>query len=275
MDRLVQVVKYGGSILADGEKRPPSLDDLLCQPKNYMREERDIRRVARETLRAWRENSKEQSQLGKPYELWASHGVKQYGHSVVDAIKVIPEVRVYCKFFSDRVVEIFKSEGLPVEQIDLAYTCKWNSKLRFFDVKELLRRGRKVIESGGIPISWGTVVDSIPQGYEIMSGDDHFMYTALLLGARDGIMYLDVPVCDKNPKKYSDAKPLERIKSAEDLLIIVDEVDKTGGLIGKIGKMEMPAIAGTKCQIVDATREGNVYHSLKGNLVGSLVKPVV
>lgn len=276
MRRLVQVVKYGGSILAYSEKEPAELEDLMKSPETYMRDESEIRRIARETLYAWQIHSKEKEwEMREQYELWMSHGVKQYGHSVVGKIGIVPEVRKYCRFFSDMVVEIFRKEGLPVEQIDPAETVKWNERLKLFEVEELLRRGKKVIESGRIPISWGTVVDKIPSGYAIMSGDDFVTHVALLRRAEEADMYLDVPVCDKNPKRYRDARPLKVLRSAENLAITVDERDKTGGLIGKIKKMELPAMSGTRCQIVNATKRGNVYFSLMGEHVGTLIKPEI
>jgi len=270
MDRLVQTVKFGGSMLAYSDRKPSIIDDLIGFPETYVRPKDELGRYAKETFEAWNDRSGELE-----YELWLFHGVKQYGHDVVSALGIVPEVRKYCKFLSDIIVEICRREGLPIEQIDLAETCKWNEKLKIFEVEEFLRQGRKVVESGGIPISYGTVVVKIPSGYAIMSGDDALLYTGLIRRANEAVMYLDVPVCDKDPKVHLDAKPLDILRSCKDLSTIVSERDKTGGLLGKIEKTRILAMSGTKCQLVDATKKGNIYHSLMGEVVGTLVEPEI
>lgn len=270
MNRLIQTVKFGGSMLTYSEKKPTDINYLMDYPKKYIRPDDEIRRYARETLKAWNERSSKIQ-----YELWLFHGVRQYGHDVVNAIGKVPEVRRYCKFMSDIIVNIFQNEGLPVEQIDLADISIWDKKLKIYEVEEFLKRGRNVIKNGKIPISWGTIVDKIPGGYAIISGDDALLYTGLIRRADEAVMYIDVPVCDRNPKNNKDAKPLDVIKSYKDLSITVNERDKTGGLIGKIKKLGLLAISGTMCQIVDATKERNIYNSLMGNVIGTLIKPEI
>lgn len=265
MSKLVQVAKFGGSVLTYSDREPaPSLDHLLNFPELYIREEKELRRQARETYRAWNE-------VGGNLILF--FGVKQYGHRAVDFLGIDPSVRKYCEYLAKNVAENFRKEGVPLELVDFADTCEWDDRLKIFRVERLIKREQKIIEGKGIPVSWGTVIDSMPSGYHIMSGDDGVMYAALKLKAQVALMFLDVPVCDKDPKRHPDAKPLDVIRSYRDLNITVSEHDKTGGLIGKIKKLELPAKAGTKCQIVDATKEGNIYRSFKGEVVGTLIQP--
>ncbi len=269
MEKLVQVIKFGGSSLAYGEVKPQSIENLMDSPELYVRNTSELRRYAKELSDAWNYLSK-----NRDYSLVISHGVKQYGHDAVGFIGIVPEVRKYCKFFSDMIVENFREEGLPIEQIDAAKTCKWNGKLKIFEVSRYIRDVRKTLDSGAIPVSWGTVVDSVPTGYDIISGDDCVLYPGLLLRADEAIMYMDVSVCDKNPKIHRNARKLEVVKSCKDLNIDIDKRDKTEGLIGKIKKLELLGMSGTRCQIVDATKEGNIYNSLVGKHVGTLIEPI-
>lgn len=269
MEKFIQVVKFGGSSLAYSEKKPQTIKDLIESPELYIRDDKEIRGYAKELF-----NARDVLSRDKEYNLVLSHGVKQYGHDVVDFIGTIPEVRRYCKFFSDIIVENFRKEGLPVEQLDVAKACKWNRKLKIFEVDEYIKNIKKLLDSGAIPFSWGTVVDSIPDAYDIMSGDDCVLYSGLILRASEAIMYMDIPVCNKNPKIHKDARKIQVLKSHKDLEIDIDKRDKTEGLVGKIKKLEILAMSGTKCQIVDATKEGNVYNSFVGKHVGTLIKPI-
>ena len=257
------VVKFGGSSITS-EKKPKNLEDLLHKSEDFIRYD-EIKRYAKEVSMALKK---------RKMNLFVFHGVKQYGHIAVDYLGVSPKVRKYCKFLSNIFVEIFR-KFLPIEQVDLSKYCRWNEKLKIFEMWDYFRKVQEIFKSGGIPVSFGTVVDKIPSGYAIISGDDAFLYTGLMMKAKEGIMYTDVPVCDKNPKKYKDAKPLKILYSHKDLTIDVESFDKTGGLIGKIKKLEILAISGTKCQIVNALKAKNVYKSLIGKNVGTIVSPKI
>jgi isopentenyl phosphate kinase len=255
------VIKFGGSSLTFN-KKPKDVHELIDTPENFIRFE-DIKRYAKEVLLA---------NMKRKMELFIFHGVNQYGHFVVEVLGITSKVRKYCKFLSDIFVEIFR-RYLPVEQVDLAKFCRWNEKLKIFEFLDYLRKISRIAENGGIPVSFGTVVNKIPKGYAIISGDDAFLYTGLMLKAKEGIMYVDVPICHKNPKKWKNAKLVKILDSHENIEIDVENYDKTGGLIGKIKKLEILALNGVKCQIVDAFKEGNVYKSLIGKNVGTLIKP--
>jgi len=255
------VTKFGGSSITF-EKKTKSIEELIIYSEKFVRF-KDIERYAKEASLAF---------MKRKIELFIFHGVRQYGHIAVDVFGVSPKARKYCKFLSDIFVEIFR-RYLPIEQVDLANLCKWNEKLKIFEFTDYLEKIVQISESGGIPISFGTIVNKIPKGYAIISGDDVFLYTGLMLKVKEGVMYIDVPVCDKNPKKYKDARPLKVLNSYKNINIDVESFDKTGGLIGKLKKVEILALNGVKCQIVNAIKKGNVYKSLLGKNVGTLIQP--
>jgi len=255
------VVKFGGSSITF-EKKPKNVEELIERSENFIRYE-EIRRYAEEVSMAFKK---------RKMKLFIFHGVKQYGHIAVDYLGISPKVRRYCKFLSDIFVEIFR-KFLPVEQVDLSKHCQWNEKLKIFEMWDYLRKARDIMKSGGIPVSFGTVVNKIPKGYAIISGDDAFLYAGLMMRVQEGIMYTDVSVCNKNPKKYENAKPLKFITSHEELIADVEAFDKTGGLIGKIKKLKILAMNGVRCQIVNAMKKSNIYKSLVGKSVGTVIKP--
>ncbi|MCC5994355.1 MAG: hypothetical protein LM587_02080 [Candidatus Aenigmarchaeota archaeon] len=255
------VTKFGGSSLTF-EKRPKVIEELIEKPEKFVRF-KEIERYAKEISKALAK---------RKMRLFIFHGVKQYGHIAVEVFGISPKVRKYCEFLSDIFVEIFR-KYLPVEQVDLAKFCKWNEKLKIFEFMDYLREIKRISETGCIPVSFGTVVDKTPKGYAIISGDDALLYTGLMLKVKEAIMYVDVPICNKNPKKYKNAKPVKVLHSYEEISIDVEDFDKTGGLIGKLKKLEILALNGSKCQIVNALKKGNVYKSLLGKKVGTLIIP--
>jgi len=263
--QAVKVVKYGGSLFTHKELKPPCLGDILDRPEIYVNVEA-IRRAAEETLSAIEFFEK----TGQPTSLWLGHGVGQYGHDAVGFLGVTPEVRRYCGFLNRRVVKIFRDVGVPVETVDLAETCWWDG-MRFF-IEAFVREGRGVLERGKVPITFGTVVDA-PRGYKIISTDDFVVLTAETLRADQALMFTDVEVCDKDPKKFDDAKPLRVVRSHLDISASVDERDKTGSIIEKIRKMESIARKGIECRIIDGQLEWNIFRALIGEKVGALIKP--
>ena len=267
--RQVHALKLGGSILTYPDKKPDNLDELTDLPQLFMRSRDEIKRYGQEIAEAQETNSSKDG-----YELWISHGVKQWGHDAVGFLGVVPEVSKYCAHFNKLIVEILEETGLALEPIDPALTCSWNQDLKTFEVTDMLKKGRNAFRKGRIPVSWGTVVPQLPAGHAIMSGDDTLLYTGLLRRADEGIMFLDVPVSDKDPKSHpGDSKPIKLLRSHRELSATVDRRDKTGGLIGKIAKMELLALSGTRCQIVDATPPGNIRKALTGETIGTVIQP--
>ncbi len=255
------IVKFGGSSITF-DKKPKYIEELIENPTKFIRYD-EINRYAKEVNMAITK---------RKIQLLIFHGTNQYGHTAVDFLGISPKVRKYCKFLSDNFVEIFR-KFLPVEQLDLAKSCKWNEKLKIFEIWDYLKKAREVVNSGGIPISFGTIVNKIPKGYAIISGDDAFLYAGLMMKAKEGIMYMDAQVCNKNPKRYKNVIPLRIIRSHINLRTKVKNSDKTGGIIGKIKKLEILALNGMNCSIVDALKKWNVYKSLIGKRVGTLIKP--
>jgi len=262
---LVKVLKYGGSLFTNKGLKPPNLKDILDRHEAYVRTD-VIRRAAAETVRALREFEKK----GKSLTIWIGHGVGPYGHYAVEVLGVTPEVRYYCRFLNEIVINIFKEEGLSTETVDLAETSNWDGKQ--FLVKDFLRKGKEVIKRGHIPITFGTIVNS-PMGFKIISTDDFVVLTANKIKADQALMWTDVDVCDKDPKKFNDAKPVNLIRSHLDIQTTMEEADKTGSVREKIRKMELIAEE-IECRIINGMKEGNIYRALIGENIGTLIKPM-
>ncbi len=262
--KLIKVVKYGGSLFTKKGLKPPSLSDILARYTAYVRLD-VIRRAAVETINALREYEKR----GISLDIWIGHGVGPYGHYAVEILGVTPKVRHYCRFLNDLVTEIFKEEGIPAETVDLAETCSWDGNQ--FLINDFLRKGKDIIKRGHVPISYGTIVDS-PNEFKIISTDDFVVLAADSLKADQALMWTDVDVCDKDPKRFKDAKPVRIIRSHRDIQTTMEETDKTGSIREKIRKMGLIA-NGIECRIINGMVDGNIYRALIGENIGTLIKP--
>jgi len=262
--KLIKVVKYGGSLFTKKGLKPPKLIDILDSYEVYVRLD-VIRRAAVETINALRECEKR----GILLDIWIGHGVGPYGHYAVEVLGVTPEVRHYCKFLNELVKDVFKEEGIPAETVDLAETCNWDGN-RFL-INDFLKKGNDVIKRGNVPITFGTIVGS-PNGFKIISTDDFVVLAADSLKADQALMWTDVDLCDKDPKRFNDAKPVRTIRSHLDIQTTIEETDKTGSIREKIRKMGLIA-NGIECRIINGMVDYNIYRALIGENIGTLIKP--
>jgi len=254
------VVKFGGSLFTDKDTTPLSVKELMENAEKYIRYD-NMKRVALETVdavRAHRDIS----------FLWLIHGVGPFGHFLIqdnrwEEVGSISMVHQYCEFFNGSVVEQFTEAGLPVAPIHPFKTCvATDSK---FDMTKLYEDGIEIIENKRVPFTYGDIVPAQDGDYKVLSGDDIAVYLAEKWKASI-LMVTDVDVSDKDPKKFDDAKIIKEI-SRDEVIKLRDEkrIDVSGGIYGKIRRLQEAAKKGIFCQIINGTKEGNVYEALMGN----------
>jgi len=254
------VIKFGGSLFTDKDTTPLSVRDLMENADKYIKYQ-NMTRAAKEVsdaARAHRDIS----------FLWLIHGVGPFGHFLVQderwkEVGSIRKVHEYCEFFDSFVVRHFIENDLPVSPIHPIKTCvATDSK---FDMTELYKQGLEIIQNKRIPFTHGDIVPTQDGGFKVLSGDDIAVYLGEKWKASI-LMVTDVDVSDKDPKKFGDAKIIKEI-SRDEIIKLKDEkrIDVSGGIYGKIRKLQEAAKKGIFCQIINGTKDGNLYEALMGN----------
>lgn len=145
----------------------------------------------------------------------------------------------------------------------------------FFD-KTLTR----LLDLKCVPILFGDGVLDIQKGFTILSGDQLTAVIAERFGADKIILGVDVDgLFTADPKDYPAAQPIPRITQQELKPLIhniggAHATDVTGGMWGKISELMQAIEAGIPAIIVNASKDGHIYKTLKGEVVGTLIEKV-
>jgi len=190
----------------------------------------------------------------KDFDLVLIHGAGALGHSLAHQYDLKNGVGKDAKkwqgaFLSRRanqrldlaIADIFVSEGLPVVAVHTASVITQNDKkIAHFDTEAV----KKALKSKCIPLLYGDMVFDAKLGMSICSGDAIAPYLALELGARKIFFASDiVGVLTKDPYVHADAKLVETVSlgRVQGNMVVSEShnVDVTGGLSGKMKKLEM------------------------------------
>lgn len=253
------MIKFGGSLITDKDTAPQSPRELMENADKYINYE-NLNRIVEETTRAMKKH-------GYIDFLWMVHGVGPFGHFLVQnnrwqELGTIEVVHNYCAYLNNIVCHHFMEGGLHVSPVHPFETCvATDSK---FDLTGLLREGNELFENHISPITYGDIVRSY-KTYKVLSGDDICVFLAKQWKANI-IMVTDIDVCDADPKKFPDTKPIKEISKDEVLKFVMgDRIDVTGGIGEKIRKLQEAAKQGIFCQIINGTKKENIYEALMGN----------
>jgi isopentenyl phosphate kinase len=246
---LVKVLKIGGSILTDKNRR------LFARSE-------EINRVAEEVA---------------PYadNLVLIHGAGSFGHVQAEEYelreKFNPEgLRVTHSSVVELnrlVVEALARSGAnPMPIHPFSCVTLRDGRIESFSLEPIER----MIEEGLLPVLHGDVAMDITRRAGIVSGDDLVPYLARSLGAeivaegtdKDGVLV--------------DGKPLERISgddwpAVEKFLVGSSTTDVTGGMREKVLKLLELADAGINSLIFNASKRGYISRVLNGDVLGTKV----
>ena len=257
------ILKLGGSLLTNKEKK-------------FSINKRVLRRIVSEI-----------KESGK--NLVIIHGGGAFGHPLAreyklnrgytskSQIKGIALTRKAMQDFNNIVVGEFISQGVNAISLQTsAIAICENRRIKSFNHEMI----KKFLELGVTPILYGDVVLDDRLKFCILSGDQIVSYLAKILKPERIVLAIDVDgVFDKNPKKYKDAKLIDRItsttfkelKSKCDFESYADDV--TGGIESKIRELINLAELGYSSVIINAKRRGRLKKALLGHeVVGTRIE---
>ncbi len=264
-------LKIGGSIATykDVKNFPLDYREIKEKALNYIKVE-NLERIGKEEILP----------VLDKISIFLGLGVGPFGHYLVENIEKIKNEEVihksvsyYCKI----ATEILRKVGLPVvysEKFSPRRTCYYqNNEPNVTKLKEWVK---KEIEKEKIPVFHG---DMIPDKNKlsVLSADRCLPKLAIELGAKRIVAATDIDgLYDKDPKKNSDAKLIEKIKVGEKIKVkeSKDKGDVTGRLPKKVEEFKKAVEFGIEGRIVNGLVKGRIKNALLGkNCVCTSILP--
>ena len=266
------ILKLGGSIITNKDSKEP-----LC---NY------------DTLKRLTNEIKE-ALINMPNEkLIVVHGAGSFGHTFAKKYDIGAN-------FKDENDFKNKREGFVI-------TNNWTKKLNNYVCDALINsdipaigvqpssvfitKNKRIIQSnidliekyldlGLVPVLYGDVVLDINKNINlvVISGDQIINYLAQELRPNKVVLGTDVDgVYNKNPKTNSDARLITSVSSLNDLdsqESTTNNIDVTGGMVGKIKELLSLAELGINSQIINANKPYLMKLALLGDeTIGTIIK---
>ena len=268
------LIKLGGSVITKKytEDFPVNIEEIKLNVKKFVNIE-TLKRLIKEIKNAKYELN---------FDLVLVNGAGPFGHFLVDQMvnkgnKKITPITIHesVKILNLLLVSEFKKEGLELCPIEPFVWCRFkNGK---FETEKLFEEAIKCVKTGFIPSTYGDIVKSDEKtelgNYKIISGDDLIVEIANRWKPNKIILVSDVDgVFDKNPRIHEDAKLLKVIRSTDvnNLDFNYNSVDVTGAMGSKIKKI-FKIKCDAECRIINGLKQGNLYRSIIGDDVGTLV----
>ncbi|HEX8973992.1 MAG TPA: isopentenyl phosphate kinase [Patescibacteria group bacterium] len=165
------------------------------------------------------------------------------------------------------ICEIFNTKGLPVAPVHTASVIiQKNALISKFETGMI----KEALEKNLIPVMYGDMVFDTKLGMSVCSGDAIAPFLAKKFGARKIFFASDIAgVFTNDPHFHKDASLIEEISLQEITsnakLSGSHNVDVTGGLWGKIKKMESLKKTNVEfVEIFNGLEEGNYLKALTG-----------
>ena len=168
------------------------------------------------------------------------------------------------------IVEALLEEGLP------AFSMAPSSLLvtRSGRIQHIYRDPlEQAFKLGFMPVLYGDVVFDYNMGFTVLSGDQILSKLATELGAERIIVGVDVDGLYTADPKINPEAQLITCLTPNELVNLIDKiggsksVDVTGGMMGKIRELIVPAMNGVNILIVNALKPNYIYSALRGEEV--------
>ncbi|MCL2686957.1 MAG: isopentenyl phosphate kinase [Methanobrevibacter sp.] len=226
------------------------------------------------------------------------HGAGSYGHPPAKKYKIgepfteeeYPKKRIgfsktqnSVKKLNTIICDALINEGIPCVSMQASsFITTKNKRINSFNL-ELLE---KYLKKGFIPVFYGDVVLDSKLKVAVLSGDQILQYIAKNINinkftsskkinaSKKVILGTDVEgVFTKNPKKYKDAKHIEKLSSLEEIeeFDSTTNIDVTGGMIGKIKELLELAELGIESKIINANEHGAIFNALNNKEVKATI----
>ncbi len=211
------------------------------------------------------------------------HGGGSYGHPLASKFKLhmglkdanallgVSETIDAMRELSLLISQNLRENGVPVAPIQpSSIAINKSSKIHYFNMETIV----KFLDLNMTPLLWGDVVYDLNQGVSILSGDELVSYIAIKLNAKMVVYGSDVDGIYREPRNKKGLIRLVNDRNLQEVLnhiIDTQGVDVTGGMRRKIEEILKVYEQGIPIYLVNATKNGYVYRTVKsGEVLGTL-----
>lgn len=249
------ILKIGGSLITKKGANKATLSKT------------SLKRIAKEIGEAYKE-------IKNDYSLFIVHGAGSFGHVIVKKTGIHEGIRTEQNLIDmaetqrlQNLLDCYVTEELIKNRIP-AFPFQASSNIIMENgIKSMdLNAIRGLLDSGIVPVSFGTPNFNTKQVCSILSGDDIVPYIASKFNTVKIIYATDVDgVFDSDPHKDKNARLVEEIKSLKDLNVTgSSNTDITGGMLGKVSKI-FSINKKLECFIINGNKKENIKNVLKGS----------
>ncbi len=267
------ILKIGGSILTKKDSVEPEVD--------YD----NLNRIAREIGESLKpENITEDLHDG----LILIHGAGSFGHPPAEKYKIndpitdedypykklgFAEIQNQVKKLNSIICDVLIEHNVPVVSIPPSAFVTTNDKRVYnFNLKLI----KKYLNEGYVPVLYGDIVLDEKLKMAIISGDQVLQYISKFLNSDSIVLGTDVDgVYTKNPKKHDDAELINVLNSLEQIKFLesTDNIDVTGGMVGKVKELLSLTDFGIESVIINANTPGIISDVLQSkDFKGTIIR---
>jgi len=179
------------------------------------------------------------------------------------------------QLFNHKIITKLQEKGIPAIGVKpSSFVMTRNKRIEICDTSIIQR----YVDEGFVPVVYGDAVLDLNDDvkFAILSGDQIITYLAKELKCNRVILSSDVDgIFTDNPKNNPDAELIEVVTRDTQLKVTdnQDQIDVTGGMMGKINELLALADEGIESQIINAEVEGNIQQAVSGQKVkGTLIR---
>lgn len=267
------ILKIGGSILTKKDSTEPEVDyDNLNRIASEIEDSLKIENIT--------------SDLNDGLIL--IHGAGSFGHPPADKYKInepiqdgqypykrlgFAEIQNQVKKLNSTICDVLIEHNIPVVALPPSAFITTDNK-RVFNIN--LKLIKKYLDEGYIPVLYGDIVLDESLKMAIISGDQVLQYISKILNSDSIILGTDVDgVYNKNPKKHNDAKLIDVLSNIEQIEFLesTNNIDVTGGMVGKVKELLSLTDFGIESCIVNANTPGIIANALQSKeFKGTIIK---
>ncbi len=254
-----KVIKLGGSVIA------PKQNPLSADTPTIVRLSEELSRYRKECRGI----------------ITLVHGGGSFGHPLVrECLKkygaitreCYSRVAHYMLNLNNVVMEALLAAEVPAVSIPARAICLGNEGKGH---ECFLKTIKELAESGLVPVTFGDVILSGGDTYEVISGDVLAWIIALETKADMLIFVTDVDgIFSKDPRKHPDAELIREAK-ARDIIQRAEFGDSgvsvTGAMLEKILIGIQLGAKDVKVAVINGRKPGNLYNALHGNVRGTVI----